>query len=860
MKKMSSEQIRKTWLDFFASKGHHVEPSASLIPINDPTLLWINAGVAALKKYFDGSEIPASRRITNAQKSIRTNDIENVGDATHLTFFEMLGNFSIGDYFRNEVISWAVELLFDEKWFGFPKEKIYVTYHPDDLATKKCWMDNGIEESHLITKEDNFWEIGEGPCGPDTEVHFDRGESYDPEHIGIKLLEDDLPNFRFVEIWNIVFSQFNSEPGKPRSEYKELPSKNIDTGAGLERFAVVIQETDTAYETDLFWPIIQKTEEISHKKYEDNKRAFRVIADHIRCCTFALSDGEMFSNDGRGYVLRRLLRRASRYGKLLGMDKPFLYQLVEVVAEIMKGYYPYLLNKKDFVAKSIKAEEEKFLKTLLNGEDILLKKIADSKILSGEDMFLLYDTFGFPKELTMEICDEHQVSYDLDKFNELMQQQKQRARAARGQLQSMNKQSKDLLEFLTPSTFTYQEEDIQGKVIGLFVNGEKVDKITESGEIILDQTNFYAESGGQIADIGIMENESTSLKVTNVLKAPNKQPLHYISVNYGEVKVGDVFTLKIDRPRRHLIMANHSSVHLLQAALTKVLGDHISQHGSYVSDEYIHFDFNHPEKMKDEQILEVEKLVNTYICEGIEEETKVLPIQEAKKLGAKALFNDKYGDVVRVVVFGDVSKEFCGGTHVKNSRDIGLFIIESEESVASGVRRITARTSFGAYQLIKKREGQLNYAKQLLDASSIYEVPSRIKSLNNEKNALKKELEANKAKLATLASRSLESSFEEVDGVNVLVSYVPGTSRDGIVSLADKLKLIHKDYLIVLIGEVNLPIIVMVGGKAKEKYHAGKLVKNIANILSGSGGGRDDFASGAGKDPSKIDEAIKSVK
>ena len=860
MRKMTSEEIRNTWLKFFESKGHHVEPSASLIPVNDPTLLWINAGVAALKKYFDGSEIPVSRRITNAQKSIRTNDIENVGDATHLTFFEMLGNFSIGDYFRKEVIPWAVELLFSDKWFAFPKERIYVTYHPDDLETKKCWMDAGIEESHLIKKEDNFWEIGEGPCGPDTEVHFDRGEKYDPEHIGLKLLEDDLPNFRFVEIWNIVFSQFNSEPGKKRSEYKELPSKNIDTGAGLERFAVVLQETDTVYETDLFWPIIEKTEQICGKKYDFNKRAFRVIADHMRTCTFALSDGANFSNEGRGYVLRRLLRRASRYGKVLGINKPFLYELVDTVVEIMKGYYPYLLNKKEFVKKMIASEEEKFLRTLNNGEEILLKKISGSDKLSGEDMFLLYDTFGFPKELTMEICEEHNVSYDLDRFNELMKEQRERARNARGDQQSMNKQSKDLMEFKTPSEFTYGDEDIKAKVICLFVNGEKVDSINESGEVIFDKTNFYAESGGQVADTGLIENDKTSLQVTNVQKAPNKQFLHFVHVNYGEVKVGDTFTLKIDRNRRQLIMRNHSSVHLLQAALMQVLGDQINQHGSYVSDEYSHFDFNHLEKVKDEQLNEVERLVNQYISDGIEEETKILPIEEAKKLGAKALFNDKYGDVVRVVTFGEVSKEFCGGTHVSNTRDIGLFVIESEESVASGVRRITARTSIKAYELIKKREAQLNYAKELLGASSIYEVNTRLKALQNEKNQLRKELETAKDKLANASAGKLNEAFVEKDGVYVLAEYIKGASRDALVSMADKLKVVHPDYLIVLIGEINLPILAMVGGKAKEKYHAGKLVKEISGILGGSGGGRDEFANGAGRDASKIDEALKVVK
>ena len=863
MKKMSSSEIRQMWLDFFKSKGHHVEPGSSLIPKNDPTLLWINAGVAALKKYFDGSEIPPSRRITNAQKSIRTNDIENVGDATHLTFFEMLGNFSIGDYFRKEVIPWAVELLTSEQWFAFPKEKLYVTYHPDDLETKKCWMDAGIEESHLIVKEDNFWEIGEGPCGPDTEVHFDRGEKYDPEHIGLKLLVDDLPNSRFVEIWNIVFSQFNSEIGKKRSEYKELPSKNIDTGAGLERFTLVIQGKDTAYETDLFWPIIEKSETICGKKYQENERAFRVIADHIRTITFALADGEMFSNEGRGYVLRRLLRRAERYGRVLGINHPFLYELVEVVAEIMKAYYPYLQDKKEFISKMIKAEEEKFLKTLENGESMLLKSIKGKEELSAKDMFLLYDTFGFPKELTMEICEENHVKVDLEGFEKLMAEQKERARKARGDLQSMNKQSKDLLDCTVKSEFTYGLAPIQARIAALFKDGVKVENLSDEGDIILDQTTFYAESGGQVADTGTMENDSSALKVTNVIKAPNKQHLHHVEVLYGEIKVGDVLTLKVDELRRKKIMRNHSSVHLLQKALTEVVGEHIAQHGSYVTDEYSHFDFNHFQKVTPEELLEVEKKVNDWIAEGIPCETKILPIEEAKKMGAKALFDDKYGDVVRVVCFGDVSKEFCGGTHVQNSSDIGVFVIEYEESVAAGIRRIQARTSAGAYELMKKREAVLARARDQVGVASYSDVPTRINTLLKEKEEMKKINDSLSDKLAYLSSQSLKDSFETNNGLHLLVSYLKGNKRDALLSLADNLKTVYPDYLIVLIGEENgtLPVVVTSSKAAIDKgLLAGKVVKEVATCLGGSGGGRPDMASGAGRDASKVSDAISLVK
>ena len=858
MKFMKSKDIRKMWLDFFESKGHHVEPGSSLIPKNDPTLLWINAGVAALKKYFDGSEIPPSRRITNAQKCIRTNDIENVGDATHLTFFEMLGNFSIGDYFRKEVIPWAWEMLTSEKWFNFPKEKLYVTYHPDDLETKKCWMDAGVEESHLIKKEDNFWEIGEGPCGPDTEVHFDRGEKFDPEGVGLKLLIEDLPNYRFVEIWNIVFSQFNSEPGKKRSEYKELPSKNIDTGAGLERFVTVIQGTDTCYETDLFWPMIEKTQTICGKKYQDNPRAFRVIADHIRTITFALADGESFSNEGRGYVLRRLLRRAVRYGKVLGMEKPFLYELVNVVAHNMQDYYPYLLNKEEFVAKIVKAEEEKFIKTLTNGEALLMKLIKDNKAVSGADVFKLYDTFGFPKELTLEICEEQGIKVDLAEFEKLMQEQKERARSARGDQQSMNKQAIDLMQCTLSSKFNYGHAPTKAKVIACFKDGNKVESLDDEGEVMLDETNFYAESGGQVADTGTLENANMSAKVTNVIKAPNKQHLHSVKVMFGEIKVGDEVTAKIDEFRRALIARNHSSVHLLQQALTEVLGDHIAQHGSYVNDEYSHFDFNHFAKMSPEQIAEVERKVNQYIADAIQEETFVLPIEEAKKMGAKALFDDKYGDTVRVVTFGEVSKEFCGGTHVNNTSDIGVFVIEYEESIAAGIRRIQARTSFGAYELLKKRENILNQARDLLGIGSISDVPNKLKALQEEKDVYRKESETLKQRLANATSGNLINEFVPKGDLVVLFKYLKEQKRDSLLKIVDSLKANKDNYLIALVGEENggYPIVVAASKKANDQgYLAGKLVKDIATLLGGSGGGRPDLASGAGKDISRLEEA-----
>lgn len=864
MKKLTAQQIRMMWLDFYKSKGHHIEQGASLIPKNDPTLLWINAGVAALKKYFDGSDIPPSRRITNVQKCIRTNDIENVGHtARHHTFFEMLGNFSIGDYFRKEVIPWAYELLTDENWAGFDKDKLYITYFTNDLETKKTWMECGIEESHLIPQEENFWDIGAGPCGPDTEIFFDRGERFDPNHIGINLLKNDIENDRYIEIWNIVFSQFNHEEGKTREEYKELPSKNIDTGGGLERWACIMQETDSNFETDLFLPIIQSIQHDTNKKYDDNHLAFRVIADHIRSVTFALADGEMFSNEGRGYVVRRLLRRAERYGKVLGFKEPFLYHYVDLVIDIMKDFYPYLEGKKDFIKKTIKSEEEKFLKTLANGENVLNKCIEGKEQLLATDMFRLYDTFGFPKELTLEICQEKNVKVDMDGFLKLMKEQKERARNARGNVQSMNKQSIDLMNFTAESLFNYQNLPIFTEVIGLFKDGVKVDFIDEYGDIILKETNFYAESGGQIFDIGTLENDDFAGNVISVNKAPNKQHLHHVNVNFGEIHVGDKVEAKIDVARRMSITRNHSSVHLLQKALSEVLGDHIAQHGSYVNDEYSHFDFNHFEKLTPVQLLEVEKKVNTWISKSIPCETMVLKKEEAEKLGAKALFDEKYGDTVRVVCFDDVSREFCGGTHVSNSSDIGLFVIEYEESVAAGIRRIQAKTSLKAYELIKRREAILDRLKEGLHVSSYFDMPSRLSSLIDEKDCYKKLSSSLADKIASMNSSSLKNEFVEINGLHVLIKYLKDHSRKDLITLIDNLKQSYDDYVIILIGDdgSGLPITVSISEPGiKNGYKAGELVKNIATVLNGSGGGRPDMASGAGKDKNKIDEALKKAK
>ena len=864
MKYLTGQQIREMWLGFFQSKGHHVEKGASLIPYKDPTLLWINSGVAALKKYMDGSEVPPSRRITNVQKSIRTNDIENVGfTARHQTFFEMLGNFSIGDYFKKEVIPFAFEILTSEKYFAMPKDKLYFTYNPIDEETHQLWLKQGVEESHLIPLEGNYWEIGEGPAGPNTEVFFDRGEKYDPKHLGEKLLREEIENDRYIEIWGIVFSQYNAVPGIPRSEYKELPSKNIDTGAGLERIASVLQETESNFETDLFMPIIKEVGKIASVPYKaPNLTPYRVIADHIRAVTFAIGDGEIFSNEGRGYVLRRLIRRAMRFAKSIGINKPFMYSLVKVVTKIYQDFYPEYVAKEPEIAKMVKAEEVKFLETLSTGEALLREMIVGKKELSGEDAFKLYDTFGFPIDLTKDICAEQGIKVDEEAFQKEMEKQKERARNARSGEQSMHKQSKDLLEFTTPSTFSYEDKITHATVIGLFKDGVKVDEITDEGEVILDQTVFYAESGGEVADTGTLKNDKTLLNVYNVQKAPNKQALHFVKVARGTVKIGDLLDAEINHEERQLTERNHSATHLLQTALVKVLGDHIKQMGSFVCKDYMRFDFTHYSKISDEELKAIEKEVNRLISLSISSNIRVLPIEEANKLGAKAFFSEKYGAEVRVVSFGNESTEFCGGCHVKNTSDIGVFVIESEGSVASGVRRIQGRSSIGGYALLKEKEDALMSLCKSVGTSNAKDALNRIHDLLYKLNNAERKLTSLIDSISASNASDAVNEFFEFKGYKVLTKYFKSASMDNINSIGDELKVKFPNYAMMLVGgEGNeLPVAIFIGGKALEKNNAGNLVREITKHLGGGGGGRPNMANGKGRDANKIDSAFDLFK
>lgn len=870
MKELTGNQIRQMFLDYFASKGHMIEPGASLVPHNDPTLLWINAGVAALKKYFDGSEKPKNNRIANAQKSIRTNDIENVGKtARHHTFFEMLGNFSIGDYFKEEAIPFAWEFLTSPQWIGFPKEKLYVSVYTDDHDAYRIWTEVcGVDPSHILKTEGNFWEIGEGPGGPDSEIFFDRGEEYDPEGLGEKLFFEEMENDRYIEVWNVVFSQFDCKPELDRSEYKELPQKNIDTGMGLERLVCLVQGGETNFDTDLFLPIIHETEKYTSCSYQvnENKMAFRVIADHIRTVTFALADGALFSNEGRGYVLRRVLRRAVRFGKKLKIEGAFMYKLVPVVYEIMQDFYPYLGEKLDYIAKLVKAEEERFQATLSDGEKLMrevMERNKETKTIDGATAFKLYDTYGFPFELTLEMAEESGYFVDKDGFQAEMKQQKERARNAREEQESMSSQSADLMNCTLESTFVgYDACCCDARVIALFKDGVKVDELVEDGDVMFDQTVFYAESGGQVGDTGTI-SKAVEAVVENTVKAPHKQHLHRVHINAGALHVGDEVSLKVDEKRRAVITSNHSCTHLLQSALKRVVGEHIAQAGSFVSDEYLRFDFTHFEKVSEEQLRNIENLVNEFIAGHYSVSKVEMPIEEAKQSGATALFDEKYGDVVRVVSMGDVSKEFCGGCHVNNTQEIGVCKIISEESIGSGIRRITAKTGYDAYKEFAAGDQMLHAIAADLKMKGIANLEAKVANVVEEANELKKQLATLQSQMLALKANDLENTIKECNGHKLLFANLSGADGNALKDIANNLKAKYEDIVVFLASASEDKItFVAAAGKAAvaNGVKCGDLVRQAAMICDGKGGGRPDLAQSGGKDPSKCEEAMKFVK
>lgn len=870
MKNLTGNQIRQMFLDYFKKNGHMIEPGASLVPHNDPTLLWINAGVAALKKYFDGTVKPECPRIANAQKSIRTNDIENVGKtARHHTFFEMLGNFSIGDYFKREAIHFAWEFLTGEDYIGFDKDRLYITVYIDDTEAYDIWTKEiGVNPSHILKTPGNFWQIGEGPCGPDTEIFYDRGEEYDPEGLGEKLFFEELENDRYIEVWNNVFSQYDAKDGVDRKDYKELPQKNIDTGMGLERLVCLVQNGETNFDTDLFLPLIHATEKYTEMRYDDpnNKMAFRVIADHIRTVTFALADGALFANEGRGYVLRRVLRRAVRFGKKLKIEGAFMYQLVPVVYEIMKDFYPYLEEKLDYIAKLVKAEEERFQATLADGEKLLLEvmeKQKESKLIDGATAFKLYDTYGFPLELTTEIAEESGYSVDTDGFDKEMKKQRERARNAREDVESMSSQSADLMAFTQDSKFIgYDERTCDAKVIALFKDGKMVDEISDEGDAIFDTTVFYAESGGQVGDTGNFDGDADGV-VVNTVKAPHKQHLHKISVKKGSLKVGSHVQLSVDNKKRDIITSNHSCTHLLQSALKKVVGTHIQQAGSFVNHEYLRFDFTHYEKVTQEQLKEIEQLVNKYINEHYEVTKVEMPLEEAKQSGATALFDEKYGDIVRVVTMGDVSKEFCGGCHVNNTQEIGICKIISEESIGSGVRRITAKTGYSAYEEFSAEEETLRTIAADLKLKGIANVDTKVEQLLQEMTQLKKELTSLQNEMFTLKANELIHDVQTINGRNILIKRLDGADANALKDITNTIKGQIDNVAVFLASVVNDKVIFVAGADkacVSNGIKCGDLVREAAQICDGKGGGRPDLAQAGGKNVAKIDDAIEFIK
>ena len=888
MKYMSHDDIRNTWFRFFEEKGHKLFESAPLVPINDDSLLWVNAGVTPLKKYFDGTEAPESRRLMSIQKCIRTNDIENVGDATHHTFFEMMGNFSIGDYFKNEAIAFSYELLTSPEYFGVDPNLLFVTVYTDDEAAKKRWIEVGLDPSHIIPLEGNFWEIGEGPCGPDSEIFYDRGKKYDPDGTAFDKFKNDEDQYRYVEIWNNVFSQFNSKEGVERHNYQELPSKNIDTGAGLERWCCVFQNVDSNYDTDLFKNIIKHISELVGASY-CGQREYKIIADHIRAITFALADGACFENVGRGYVLRRLLRRSVRFGKQLGLEGPFMYKIVSDVVDTMKEAYPYLKAKRPVVETLVLEEEKLFLKTLEAGERRLRELVKDSNdgTISGEDAFKLYDTYGFPFELTLEYLNELGYTVSKEEFDKYMNIQKELAKKNAKNKTAMASQKKVLLDFKDESQFVYGIYRLKTNVLAIFSKDEIVETSNHDCYIALDRTCFYAESGGQVSDTGMIVGKNFKARILEVFKGPNGQHIHKAKLLDGVISIKDECELVIDKDRRNKIEVNHSCVHILQYALQQVVSANIKQAGSYVDDEKLRFDFTYSGKMTDEKLLEVEQFAKEMISKNLIVATEIMPIDKAKQLGAMALFNEKYGNTVRVVKIGK-SMELCGGTHTTNTKEITNFAIYSCESKGSNVYRIEAatgaKTELIMFDVIKPYNDEM--VKLLMKAKSILDEAKNngIKlsfdvEIDNNKPTSYKDIIFNKNELAYIQQevRDLEKKYfdlreqnalqnldvykeniKDYNGTPGIVMKVENKDVNLLKAIADSLIQIMGNGLVFFANVKNDNTVNFI---ARSNCHAnaGLLVKDAAVSSNGNGGGSPTFAQGGGKTIDKLNEIIEHI-
>ena len=863
MKWTSLNDLREKYLAFFESKGHLRLPSYSLIPNNDKSLLLINSGMAPMKKFFTGEEEPPRNRVCTCQKCIRTPDLERVGHtARHGTYFEMLGNFSFGDYFKEEAIPWAWEFLTET--LEIPSDLLWPSVYEHDDEAYAIWRDKiGVPEEHIVKlgKADNFWEHGSGPCGPCSEIYFDRGIKFG---CGSPDCKPGCDCDRFMEIWNNVFSQFNND-GK--GNYTELAQKNIDTGMGLERLACVMQGVGNLFEVDTVRALLDRVCEISGKTYGaswENDVSIRVITDHVRSATFMISDGVIPSNEGRGYVLRRIIRRACRHGKLLGINGMFLRGLCEIVISQNQDAYPELKTKYDYVLKVMTLEEERFNATIDAGLGILNSLVAEAKekgetTLSGADTFKLYDTFGFPVDLTREIAEEAGLSIDEEAFKALMDEQKQRARAARGNISGWSDSSKSLLENLPATEFLgYTETECCGKILSIFVDNESVDSVSE-GEctIVTDKTVFYGEGGGQVGDTGVITLGNSSLTVIDTKKT-NGIFLHQCQLENGSVKVGDEVTLAIDTARRDAIKRNHSSAHLLQAALRTVLGTHVEQAGSYVDEHRVRFDFTHLAAMTQEEIAQVEALVNNAILVAEKAETIVTTPDEAKKMGAMALFGEKYGAEVRVVKIGSTSTELCGGTHVQNTGNIGLFKVISESSVAAGVRRIEGTTGLGVLTLLGERDALIRDTAKELKSPNPNGIATKAAAVQAEIKELKRELDSANSQIANAKAEALFAGLKTVGKFRLLAAKVdmrPDQAR----GLCDTVKDKYSDGVAVFaaVSDGKLNFAVAAGAEAvKAGAHAGNILREVAAICGGKGGGRPDSAMGGGRDIDKIPEAL----
>ena len=867
-------ELREKYLHYFEGKGHLRLGSFPLVPKDDPSLLLINSGMAPMKKWFLGQEEPPRHRVTTCQKCIRTPDIERVGiTARHGCFFEMLGNFSFQDYFKKEVIPWAWEFLTKE--LEIPADRLYISVYQDDDEAYDIWTKSvGIPEDHMVRlgKEDNFWEHGSGPCGPCSEIYFDRGLKYG---CGKPTCGVGCDCDRFMEIWNLVFSQYDSD-GK--GTYALLPKPNIDTGMGLERLAVVMQDVDNLFEVDTVAAVLHHVERISGKQYGANEKddiSIRVITDHIRATVFMASDGILPSNEGRGYVMRRLLRRAARHGRMLGIDHPFLTDLVDTVIVSSEVGYPELREHESYIKKVIGTEEERFYKTIDSGMNILNGMIqhlheTHKKILSGLDVFKLNDTFGFPLDLTKEIAAEAGLGIDEAAFHVEMTRQRERARAER-LAKDISGWSEDLFGELNAEPTKFDGYDVlkeTAKVLALSDGEELNDAVSTDYEerenvlVVLDRTPFYAEMGGQVADHGYLTSGTANLKVNQVKKTPKGFYVHTCTLLDGTIRVGDTVTAAVDEQRRTSICRNHTATHLMQKALREVLGEHVHQAGSYQDDKITRFDFTHFNAVTPEELVEVEKRVNEKIFAALPVTIQNLPIEEAKKMGAMALFGEKYGKVVRVVDAGGWSVEFCGGTHVKNTAQIGCFKILSEASVAAGIRRIEATTGYGVLNLLDDRTAELANTAVALKANNMKDVAARAQAVTAELKEANKQLEIAKAKLASSQIDGLFQNAVEVDGVRIVTVYLNGTTPDTLRSMMDKLRDKEPNAVGALIGTdgSKTTLAVGVGKNALARgLKAGALVKQIAAIAGGNGGGKPDFAMAGIRDTSKIDDALNAV-